>query len=195
MADDIFGKLNSGFTRLGKQVRAGAKELHHGLKQTAGIGVGTLQVSLERFDFRPGELIAGSVKLGLTEPMDAERLVVKLVGTRERISYEKNATGKQTQTKHVEQVCDIERELDGSRSYLDESYSFEIAIPSDLDIPDRAADDGAMDNIARVARVARAVQSAVTSAHHMPAAWRVEATLDVPWKRNVTKKVDITVRE
>ena len=79
MANDLFDKLNAGFTRLGKQVRAGAKDLHHGIKQTAGIGVGTVQVSLDRFDFRPGDTVAGSVKLALTEPMDADRLVVRLL--------------------------------------------------------------------------------------------------------------------
>lgn len=188
MADDLFSKLNSGFTRLGKQVRDGAKDLHHGLKKTAGIGVGTLQIALDRFDFRPGDTVAGKVKLELTEAMDAERLVVRLIGTRERVSYEKNATGRQSQTKHTETLCDIERELDGARSYLDQDYRFELAIPSDLDKGAKITQDGVLGDVARV------VQS-VVSAHHMPAAWRVEVTLDVPWKRNVSKKVDITVRE
>ena len=188
MANDIFNKLNAGFTRLGKQVRAGAKELHHGLKQTAGIGVGTIHVALERFDFRPGETVAGSVKLTLTEPMDAERLVVRLVGTRERVSYEKNAVGGQSQARHTENLCDIERELDGSRSYLDESYSFELALPADIDKGAEVTANGVLGDVARV------VQS-VQGAHYLPASWRVEATLHIPWKRNIHKKVDITVRE
>lgn len=188
MANDLFDKLNSGFSRLGKQVRSGAKELHHGLKQTAGIGVGTLQLSLDRFEYRPGDTVAGSVKLALTEPMNADRLVVKLIGTRQRVSYSKNAAGGQSQTTHTESLCELERELDGSRSYLNESYSFELAIPSDIDKSAKIVDNGVLGDVARV------VQS-VASAHHLPAAWHVEVTLDIPWKRNVKKKVDITVRE
>ena len=188
MANDLFNKLNAGFTRLGKQVREGAKDLHHGLKQTAGIGVGTMQVSLERFDFRPGDVVAGTVKLALNEPMDADRLVVRLVGTRERVSYEKSPTGGQSQTKHTEKLCDLERELDGSRSYLNEGYSFELALPRELDKSADVAQGGVLGDVVRV------VQS-VQNAHYLPAVWYVEATLHIPWKRNVSKKVEVTVRE
>lgn len=188
MANDLFDKLNSGFTRLGRQVRSGAKELHQGLKQTAGIGVGTMQISLDRFDFRPGDTVAGTVKLALSEPMDAERLVVELLGTRERVSYEKSAAGGQSQKTHTETLCHLERELDGARSYFNESYSFELAIPRDIDKSASVTDAGVLGDVARV------VQS-VTNAHYLPAGWRVVATLDIPWKRNITKKVDISVGE
>lgn len=184
MADDLLNKLNAGFSRLGKHVRAGAKEL----KKTAGIGVGTMNLALDRFDFRPGDTITGTVKLALEEPMEAKNLTVRLTGSRERVGYERDASGKQTQTKHTETLCDMERELAGARSYHRDSYSFELTIPSDIDKPIEVDSGGILGDVARV------VQS-VAQGRSLPASWRIVAKLDIPWKRNLEKKVDITVRE
>lgn len=184
MADDLFRKLESGFRSIGKGVRSGAKEL----QQAAGIGVGKLELSLDRFDFRPGDSIVGTVRLALTEPMEAKRLIVSVVGTRERVGYEKDSAGHKRQTRDTEILWEFERELAGARTYRDQEYRFDIAIPSDVHRQAVIQSSGIIGDIARV------VQSA-TSSGRMPARWRVLAELDIPWKRNIKHKVDITVRE
>jgi len=183
MPDDLFKTLGAGFSQVGKRIRSGADEL----KKAAGIGVGNIALALDRYEFRPGDSVTGRVTLGLAEPIEAKRIVVSLTGTADRVSYEKDASGRRRQSRHSETLCQVERELDGARTYRNESYTFSLMIPTEAGPASSRPDDGVLGDVARVI-------NAVANASLLPTSWRVVAWLDIPWKRNIKTHVDIQVR-
>jgi len=124
---DWFKDLGSTFSKIGSEVRSGANEL----RKVAGIGVGKVKVELEGHDFHPGDTIRGKVTVALDEDTDAKRLVVGLGGSRKKVSYSKGSDGRPTQSTHDETVYELERELDGERSYRTGEYPFELVVPTD----------------------------------------------------------------
>jgi hypothetical protein len=202
MADDLFKKFGDKFSKLGKEIRTqagptlskvgagigeGVRTGASAIKKTAGIGVGTIGIDLAKHTFSPGDTITGTVRLSLTEDTDAKRLVVALLGTRDKLDYGKDASGRRVQQRHTETVFEHERELDGARSYRAGEYSFELTVPDDAATANRIETGGLAGDVARVV-------SSVANAGRMPTTWRVVAFLDIPWKRNVKHKVDIVVR-
>ena len=159
MASDFFSKF-------GKKLRT-----------TVGVGVGSMSLSLEKHAFDPGDRIRGTVKLELSEPLEAKRLVVKLTGTQKR----KTRDGTSNQT-----IYNSDRELDGKRTYRNgESFDFELVVPSDADSRPQINDAGVIGDIARVVTFVASAAS--------PVSWRVVAALEVPWARNVSKTTGISV--
>jgi hypothetical protein len=202
MADDLFKKFGDRFTKLGKTIRTeagptlskvgaglgeGVRSGTSTLKKTVGIGVGTVHVDLEGHTFSPGDTIVGTVRLSLAEDTEAKRLVVALMGTRDKLDYGKDVSGRRVQQRHTETVFDHERELDGARTYRAGEYRFELTVPDDAATGTRIETGGIVGDVARVV-------SSVANAGRMPTSWKVVAFLDIPWKRNVKHKVDIVVR-
>jgi hypothetical protein len=181
---DWFKDLGSTFSKIGSEVRSGANEL----RKVAGIGVGKVKVELEGHDFHPGDTIRGKVTVALDEDTDAKRLVVGLGGSRKKVSYSKGSDGRPTQSTHDETVYELERELDGERSYRTGEYPFELVVPTDATSRPEITTEGIVGDVARVV-------GAIASSGRTSITWRVFAFLDIPWKRNVKAAVDVSVTE
>lgn len=161
------------------------KGLGHRLRTTVGVRVGKVILDVENTNLAPGDTLRATVKLELPEVTHAKRLVLAIratqtvakVGGREQPVVQ---TGSVVVWKH-------NVELAGNRDYEDgESFSGEIVIPADVLDMQPPMPDGPL------GQVVSAV-NAVRSATKLPLRWRAMALLDIPWKRNIKKVIDVTV--
>jgi hypothetical protein len=170
MADSFFSKIGSA------------------LRTTAGVGVGSIEVVLERTSFAPGDVIRGRLVLTMAEEMRARRLVVRLHASRRTVSTSVDARGQRSRTHGRETVYKFDQELDGERAYPagTSEHWFAISVPSDIggkiDIPG----EGFVSDVARVV-------TAVAGAVRRPLEWKLIGFLHIPWKRDVKKASDIQV--
>jgi hypothetical protein len=138
---------------------------------------------LEKFDYKAGETIKGTVKLQLKKPLNARKLEVGLVGRkieqqsgiRIGISPGSPKTGYQKSTQYST-VYDFQLPLCGEQEYLEGEFPFEIKIP-----------DGLLDNMSSQGNVATAINVLKTiSGVSSRVEWMVVARLDVPLKLDVS---------
>lgn len=178
-----FDDIGAGLSKIGKGVRGAADEA----RKTVGIKVGSARIELAERHFHPGDTIRGTVHLELNEPTEAAKLIVGLRGSRQKIGYEKNASGGKSQTTQTETVHDFELELAGEQTYESAEFEFELVVPDDAREAEPEITSGGM-----VGDVARVV-SAIASAGRTTLSWSVYALLDIPWKRGVRASADIAV--
>jgi hypothetical protein len=185
MSSDWLKDVGEAFERIGR----GAKAVADDVRKVVGIGVGSIHLELQHLDFAPGDVIAGELRLALSEPTEAKRVVVALVGTRDRTIYDKDAQGRRVPRTHRETVYRLERELGGAASYLDEVLPFELLVPGDAtSTSPKITAEGWIGDVARVV-------SSVASATRNAIQWRVTALVHIPWRRNVRTHVDIGVAQ
>jgi hypothetical protein len=71
-ADDLIKQASGLFEKLGRTLRKTTKNVVEPAR-------GTLRIALDRTTFAPGDTVRGSVVLELDEPLDADRLSIRLV--------------------------------------------------------------------------------------------------------------------
>jgi hypothetical protein len=177
MADDFLKKIldTDVFHKLG-----------HRMRTTVGLGVGSIDLELDKKTLSPGDTLRGTVKLNLKEPTEAKRLVLAIRATQGLVSYGKDASGGRSLKTDQLVVYRQNLELAGERTYSDgETYQGELTLPAD--VLDREPEIPGT-----IGQVARAISS-VTSPRKLPLEWRVMALLDIPWKRNLKKVLDLAV--
>lgn len=175
-----------------KIVGEGAKVAGQGLRQAAdearkvaGIGVGTITLEPSRSSYELGEAIRGIVKLQLTEPIPAKRLVVTLRATRKRYVVQRGSDGRTAPVQRNETIVEHEVELDGARTYESGTQQFTVHIPARIDA--KVELDGKLGDVLRAAQTLRSMTES-------PIHWTLTACLDIPWKRNLSKQIDLSVR-
>ncbi len=168
MADDFFSSLGS----------------------IVGIGVGSMELQLVKTGFVAGDTIHGRVKLGLSRPTDAARLVVGLRGTRDRMTMGRDARGDRVQQRETEKIYEFEHQLDGKRSYHSDAFDLHLAIPADATGVKMKAPEGTLGDVLRV----MSAVADVAGVGARPVVWHVYAFLDIPWKANVKQQIQITVQ-
>jgi hypothetical protein len=139
---------------------------------------------IEKFDYKPGETIKGTVKLQLKKPLNARKLEVGLIGRkieqqsgiRIGLSPGSPKTGYQKTTQYST-VYDFQIPLSGEQEYLEGMYPFEIKIPENI-LQDNISSQG---NVAAAVNVLKTI-SGVSSRVE----WMVVARLDVPLKLDVS---------
>lgn len=152
-----------------------------------GFGKGSLELSLKKHNFSPGDTIRGKVSLKLKKVIKAKKLAVVFAGKKRiiqsSISFRRGSRRRSTRTKTV-YVHKFELKLDGKKEYSKGEYSFEIAIPNDI--------------LQRALRMKGALGTAIKAIQLMEGAvsrieWYVEAYLDIPMGLDVRKKVQINI--
>ena len=173
MARDWFKEASKAFSRIGEGVVTATSKAVDEARKTAGIGVGEVAIELDRYKLHPGESVKGTVKLALNEEVEADRLVVSLVGTR-------RGDGDDDET-----FFELTHELSGHDTYSGGEYEFDIQIPDDAITPTPSS-EGFIGDLAKTVE-------ALARGSKRPARWRVVAGLEIPWRRNLKSKVDITI--
>ncbi len=195
-----YQKVGSEISKIGKEVGKGAavvaKEVGRGAqvaateaRKTVGVGVGDIKTNVKKGKYALGDTLTGNVELMLSEPISAKRLAITLTASRKKISYSKNESGRKTQDTHTETVHSFEVELAPEKEFESGSYEFELPIPVDIGTgkPDIQV-KGALGDVARVV-------ASVASANTTAVSWTVAAVLDIPWRRNVSAKVDVAIQK
>lgn len=148
-----------------------------------------MTLELERFDFKPGDIIRGTVYLSLDKPTKSRKLAVSLLGKMR--SSHRDSDGdihSQDQT-----VYDFTLPLDGEREYRDGQYIFEIKIPSDILQMNQAGQLLQSSMEEKLGGLGSILGKVMTG--QRPVRWMVQAYLDIPMKLDVKKSQDIVISQ
>ena len=151
-------------------------------------GPDKITLTLEKFDFKPGESIKGHVTLNLKKPVQARKLQVSLIGKRKSTSYHNGRRSTNYTT-----VFDFDLPIGGEKEYQNEQVPFEIKIPSTILNSENYKEkmtDALEDKLGSVGSIIGAM---AVGASHIN--WEVKAQLDVPMKLDVKKSQDIIISD
>jgi len=163
-----------------------------------------ITLTLEKYNFKPGDIIKGNIKLNLKKPTKGRKMEVSFIGSRKEqqrvnrgpshrhgsgVHYGTSRTTTQTRTV---KVFDFTQPLGGEKEYQNESFDFEIKIPSDVIQQTRTQHEGKLDG---ALGTAVAVGSALMGSRVYPIQWKVKAQLDIPMKFDVEKTQKIILSE
>ena len=139
-----------------------------------------ITLSLEKYNYTPGEIAEGTVKLNLKKPAYARRLLVSLIGVR------KVRRGNSWQW---QKVYDFDMPISGEKDYQDEKIAFELKIPPDILDPrtsQQAIQDSLEDKLGAAGKFISAVSVGTGKTE-----WKIKAQLDIPKKFDVKVTQDI----
>lgn len=153
-----------------------------------------ITLMLEKFDYKPGDVIRGTVTLNLKKPTKARKLEVGLIGR--RISKQSNlgvgpmmasrGRGGVRSSTQYQTVYNFMIPLDMEKEYYTGDYKFEIKIPSTI-LQDSPTLDGTFGQAAAAVKMLAGVSSRID--------WIVRAQLDVPMALDVKKSQKIIISE
>jgi len=155
-----------------------------------GIGLGKVDVSLDRVVFKPGDTIRGRVKFALKEPTPARRVAVGLYGRQRAISASIGSGGVRTVGHRVDDVYRFEHVIAGEDVYTHGDYAFEIVVPSYILSGARGVEAPA----GTLGDVVRAI-SFLSPTKQFPVEWEIRAFVDVPFKINPKSSMSVTITE
>jgi hypothetical protein len=143
-----------------------------------GFGKKEIEVTLDGYNYSPGETVTGKVAVNLKKPVEARQLKVSLIGIGKRTSLGMNVSSRQTS-----QIFDFKMPLDGEKTYTSGEYSFKIKIPANML---QSPPDGI------VGKAIKTMQ--ILSGSWTNISWYIQAALDRPGKPDVSsKKVQINI--
>jgi len=152
-------------------------------------GPDKITFTLDKYDYKPGDKITGSVKLNLKKSTSARKLEIALIGKRKTTSR----TSKGTQTNY-EVVYNFSVPLGGEQEYQDGQYNFSIPIPDDI-LHEKSQRQRAQEQLEEKLGAAGTFISAVAMGGRSRINWSVKAQLDVPMKLDIKKSQDIVICE
>ena len=155
-------------------------------------GKDKMALSLEKYNYKPGEKIIGTIKLDLKKPIQARKLEVSFIGR--RVDKQSSASlagmasgskGHHSRTSYTN-VFEFSMPVDGKKEYLDQKYPFEIKIPDDI-LQNNTTLEGKLGQASTALRMIAGVSSRID--------WIVHAQLDVPKKFDVKQSQKIILSE
>ena len=143
-------------------------------------GAPKITLTLEKFNFSPGEVAKGTVTVNLKKPTYARKLQVSLIGVR-RVR-KGNSWSWQT-------VYDFDMPISGEKDYQNEQVPFQLPIPPDIlqaKTSQQAIQEGLQDKLGAAGSIISAVSvgTGVTK-------WKIRAQLDIPKAFDVKSDQDI----
>ena len=146
-------------------------------------GPDKISISLEKYDYKPGEKIKGIVKLNLKKPTSARKLEVGLFGEKkERYIQHDGKTNVRTVI-----VFDFKMPLGSEGEYFTEEYPFEITIPINILSFDSHK------NLAGTIGAVVDVLHTMSGQRIYPVEWFVRSQLDIPMMFDVKKEHKIII--
>ena len=155
-------------------------------------GPDKITLNLEKYNYTPGEMIKGTVKLNLKKPTFARKLEVAFIGRRLDRQSSVSAIGmvsgnKQHRTNVTyTTVYEFKMPVDGEKEYQKDEYPFEIKIPSDI-LQNNPTLEGKLGQAATAIKMLAGVSTRIE--------WFVKAHLDVPKKLDIKKSQKIVLSE
>ena len=145
-------------------------------------------VTLDKYQYKPGDVIKGSVGLNLRKPIRARKLIVSLLGKVK--TTHRDSKGHM----HTEDVVvyDFTIPLDGENDYLSEMYNFEIKIQSDL-LQMHSSSQQIQQMLQAKLGTVGAILGQIVTGGQSPVRWIVHTQLDIPMKLDVHKSQDIVI--
>lgn len=148
-------------------------------------------LNLERFDYKPGDTIKGTVRLQLKKPTNARSLDVGLIGRKiEHHSsyrsgmYPGSNRGRNQNTTQYVTIYDFRIPLGSEQEYHEDMFPFEIKIPPTI----LQGESHLQGNLAAAVNVLKTI-SGVSSRVE----WMVVARLDLPMKLDVSASQKIVL--
>lgn len=151
-------------------------------------GPDKITVTLDKYQYKPGDVIKGKVGLNLRKPMRARKLFVSLLGKVRTTSRDSHG---RMQTQDVT-IYDFTIPLDGENDYLSELYPFEIKIQSDI-LEMHSSSERVQQMLQEKLGTFGVILGKMATAGQGPVRWMVHAQLDIPLGLDVHKTQDIAI--
>jgi len=147
-----------------------------------GFGKGKIEIQLNNYNYKPGDMVEGKVALKLKKPLEGKQLTIRILGQK-RVKHTSVSSSGPSQTYRTETVFDFKQPLDGEKTYGTGllEYPFKIQIPDDVKpkIP-----EGTLGTVFKAAQMFSGLEARTT--------WYLFARLDVKGF-DLTKKIQINV--
>lgn len=156
-----------------------------------GLGRGKIEISLEKFNFSPGETIKGKVSLELKKPIRARELKVTFSGFKTTTRQMITSQGAPSTETRKEFIHHFDMPLDGEKEYQKGEYPFEIKVPGDIlqriSIPKEVSESG-LGAVFKAAEILSSMTGITTRID-----WYLEASLEIPKAFDIKKKITINI--
>jgi len=149
-----------------------------------------ITVTLDKYSYKPGDVIKGSVTLNLKKPVHARKIDVALLG---KVRTTTRDSRGRAQTQDVT-VYEFTIPLDGENDYLNETYSFEIKIQSDI-LQMHSSTQLLQQKLQEKLGTLGMVLGSMATMGQSPVRWMVHTQLDIPMKIDVKKTQDIAISQ
>lgn len=145
-------------------------------------------IMLDKYQYKPGDEIKGSVGLKLQKPMRARKLYVSLLGKVK--TTHRDSKGNM----HTEDITiyDFTIPLDGENDYLNELYPFKIKIQSDI-LEMHSSSSQINQILQEKLGTLGVILGKMATMGQGPVRWMIHAQLDLPMKLDVHKSQDIVI--
>ena len=139
-----------------------------------------ITLTLQKYDYHPGEKITGVVNLKLKKPTKARKLEVEFIGKQIDTSTGMGIgpTAHKGAGKQARVIYRFNMPLSGEQEYLEGTYPFEIKIPENI-LQGTQSLEGKVGTAITALKAISGVYSRVE--------WYVEAQLDVPMSIDIRK--------
>lgn len=153
------------------------------------LGPDEMTLTLEKFNFNPGDMVKGIVNLSLKKPIKARKLEVALIG-KVRTTHQDHDGDIHSKDNTV---YDFTLPLDGEKEYQYGQYSFEIKIQPDILQGSSSGQQMQLELENKLGTIGSVLGQIVTG--QKPIHWMIHAHLDIPWKLDVQKSQDIVISQ
>lgn len=151
-------------------------------------GPDKIVITLDKYQYKPGDTIKGSVGLNLRKPVHARKLQVSLLG-KVRTTHRDSKGHVQTQDVVV---YEFTLPLDGENDYLGEMYNFEIKIQQDI-LQMHSSTQQLQQILQQKLGTFGTILGQMAMGGQSPVRWMVHTQLDIPMKFDVQKSQDIVI--
>lgn len=158
-------------------------------------GPDKLTLMLERYDYKPGDTIKGTITLNLKKPTQARKLEVGLIGIQtiygNRSGVRVGSSRHRSSNTSREVIYDFYLALDQEKEYQNQNYRFEMKIPENI-LQSQSKSQQFQDTLEeKLGTIGRFIGG--MNVHQGPISWEVTAQLDIPLKLDVKKTQDIVI--
>lgn len=153
------------------------------------LGPDEMTLTLEKFSFKPDDIVKGIVNLSLKKPIKARKLEVALIG-KVRTTHRDSDGDIHTEDKTI---YDFTLPLDGEKEYQNGQYPFEIKIQSDLLQASSSGKQIQLELEKKLGNLGSVLGQMVMG--QRPIHWMIHTHLDIPWKLDVQKSQDIVISQ
>jgi hypothetical protein len=164
-------------------------------------GPDQITLQLEKTNYKPGDVIKGTVTLNLKKPMNARKLEVAFFGIGFYRDHHRPGSPGPGSANFQNKIYQFDLPLDNEKEYLTGTYSFEIKIPEGIFNPslEEQMRIRGIDPNSRTGSFISTAGAALGSlgGGNLPYRidWWVKANLDMPLKLDVSKKQQIVLSQ